>query len=165
MKDRITLDIELIRSHMNYNKDTGELTWTKNFFKTKIGKRVGCLSRYGYYKVTFKKQTLLCHRVCWALHYNEQPPEIIDHINGIRTDNRIDNLRGSTTTENAENQRGAMRSNRTSRFLGVSKFKGRWRAKIKAKGKYVFLGYHDTEELARDAYIKAKRELHDGCEI
>lgn len=161
----IELDIDLLKEHINYNSDTGKLTWTKNFFKNKIGSEIGCVSHYGYRKVTFKGKTLLGHRIAWAIHYGEQPPAIIDHKNGDRLDNRISNLRHSGHGHNSENQRKSMRSNKTSRYLGVSKFKGRWRAKIKAKGEYVFLGYHDTEELARDAYTLAKRKLHDGCEI
>lgn len=162
---RIELDIDLLKEHVNYNSETGKLTWAKNFFKTKVGKEIGCVSQYGYRKVTFKGKTLFGHRIAWAIYYGEQPPEIIDHKNGDRLDNRIVNLRASGHEHNSENQRCAMKSNNTSKYLGVSNFNGRWRAKIKANGKYIFLGYHDTEELARDAYIKAKRELHKGCEI
>ncbi|AUR97566.1 AP2/ERF domain protein [Vibrio phage 1.242.O._10N.261.54.B2] len=165
MTNRIQIDIDHIKEHVNYNRDTGVLTWRKNFFKTKVDSEVGSVSNLGYRKFGLSGTTYLSHRVVWAIHYSEQPPEIIDHINGNRLDNRIANLRSSDHTENAENQRKAMRSNKTSKYLGVSKFKGRWRARIKARGKYIFLGYHETEEQARDAYLDAKRRLHAGCEI
>lgn len=165
MKNRIELDIKLLSDCINYNSETGILTWRKNFFKTKVGKEIGAISNLGYRKVTHKGLTLLCHRVAWAIHYNEQPPEIIDHVNGIRTDNRICNLRAVTSGGNVKNQRTASRSNKSSKYLGVSNFKGRWRAKIKSDGKYIFIGYFDTEEEARDAYIKTKRMVHSTCTI
>jgi len=34
----------------------------------------------------------------------------------------------------------------------------RWRAQINAHGKYIYLGYHDTAELARDAVEVARRK-------
>lgn len=165
MKNRIELDVQLLSDYINYNSETGVLTWRKNFFKTKIGKEIGSISTLGYRKVTFKGLTILCHRVAWAIHYGEQPPEVIDHINGNRTDNRMSNLRSVTMGGNARNQRSASKSNKSSKYLGVSKFEGRWRAKIKSHGKYIFIGYFDTEEQARDAYIDKKRMVHDTCTI
>lgn len=165
MKKTIDLDIELIKGNIDYNPETGLLTWIDNYFKNRIGKEIGSVSMHGYRKVTFGGVTYLCHRLAWAIHYGEQPPEIIDHIDGNRLNNKIENLRKSDSFHNLQNQRKPMKSNKTSNYLGVSRFKGRWRAKIKANGKYVFLGYHETEEQARDAYIEAKRKIHQGCTI
>lgn len=159
------MDLDLLNEYFDYNSDSGKITWVKNFFKTKIGKEAGGIGQMGYIKITLNGVTLLAHRIAWAIHYNEQPPEIIDHINGDRADNRIENLRSCTNAENIQNQRTASRSNKTSKYLGVSNFKGKWRAKIKANGKYIFLGYFDSEEGARDAYLKAKRKVHKSCTI
>lgn len=159
------IDIEAASRLLHYNSENGVLTWTRSTGKAKAGTAAGCLSQYGYIKVTVCGKTYLAHRVAWALHFMTQPPCIIDHINGNKTDNRICNLRNGEDAINQQNQRSAHSRNKTSRLLGVSMFHGRWRAKIYHKGRYIFLGYHPTAEAAHAAYLEAKRKIHQGCEI
>lgn len=98
------------------------------------------------------------HRVCWLLHYGEWPHGDIDHINGVRTDNRIFNLRDTSKTENMRNS--WMRSNNTSGVTGVYWFAsvGKWRAHIKVDGKQHHLGYFDNIEDAAAARASANEE-------
>jgi hypothetical protein len=44
------------------------------------------------------------HRVAWAIHFGEWP-KFIDHINGDKTDNRIENLRAVSFVENTRNRK------------------------------------------------------------
>jgi hypothetical protein len=85
----------------------------------------------------------------------------LDHINGIKRDNRIENLREATDSENQQNQKKPPAHN-TSGFLGVTKYKrnGKWVAGIKLNGKRINLGYFDTPEAAHAAYLQKKKELH-----
>ena len=94
------------------------------------------------------------------------PEHDVDHINGVRNDNRWSNLREVTRTVNIQNQRIAQTRN-VAGLLGVSfeKARNKYKAGIVAGGKYHNLGRFNTAEEAHAAYLKAKRELHEGCTI
>jgi len=85
----------------------------------------------------------------------------VDHINGVRGDNRLANLRVVTRSQNNQNQRKP-RAGKSSRHIGVcwAQRDGKWAAYIKAGARRLSLGYHDTEEAAAEAYRRAKAELH-----
>lgn len=107
--------------------------------------------------VNGKQSSILMHRAVFervlgrALHTQEH----IDHINGVRTDNRRLNLRVATQLENTRN-RGAQRNNKSG-YKGVSfdKYAGRWVAHIRANGKTMHIGYYDTPEEAARVYNEA----------
>lgn len=56
-----------------------------------------------YASVCFEGKKHPVHRMIWALHYGEQPPEVVDHINNKPWDNRIENLRAATQAQNRWN--------------------------------------------------------------
>jgi hypothetical protein len=164
-KDRNTLQ-DLLKEVLFYNKDTGKLTWkVVKSFNIKIGDEAGCIdTSTGYRKIRINNKLYYSHRLAWLYHFGIFPKNKIDHINGIRDDNRIENLRDVSDSENAQNQRVAMCTNKLG-ILGVCKHRGRFRATIKTNDVQTFLGYFDTPEKAYMAYLEAKRELHITCEI
>jgi len=91
-------------------------------------------------------------------------PSEIDHINGDKSDNSYRNLREVSRGENMQNKRKAHRNNKTG-FLGVAREAGKYRARIRVCGKNRSLGMYDTPQQAHQAYLAAKRELHEGCTI
>jgi HNH endonuclease/AP2 domain len=103
--------------------------------------------------------------VAWLIVYGAWPSKNIDHINGVKTDNRIANLRDVSQSINGEN-RAAPRKSTRSGFLGVTKDKdGKFRAQISVGGKNTHLGVFAVAEEAFAAYLSAKRRLHVGCTI
>jgi hypothetical protein len=94
------------------------------------------LTDNGYLRGTILQQTYLAHRVAYAICFGWCRE--IDHINGVRTDNRIVNLRSVTKSENARNQ--PLKSNNSSGVVGVSRGKDCWRAEITVQGKVIRLG-------------------------
>lgn len=164
MQSRSDFDHELLSAFLDYNPETGKLHWKHSVGKAKKGNEAGNVY-LGYRKITFMRRVYAAHRIAWAIHYKESPPDIVDHIDGDGLNNSISNLRDGTNCKNQQNQTKAHSRNKTSGSLGVSNFNGRWRAKIYHKGKYIFLGYHKTEEDAAKAYIEAKRKIHEGCTI
>jgi hypothetical protein len=102
------------------------------------------------------------HKVAWFLHHGEWP-EIVDHINGDKTDNRITNLRSCTPSQNGRNKKISSRN--TSGKVGVTFYKRtqKWRAWFSIDGKTVSLGYHDTKHAAIAARVAAEK-LHGFCE-
>jgi len=83
------------------------------------------------------------HRVAWLLVHGYWPYEI-DHVNGIKMDNRLCNLRAVSSSENSRNK--PRQSNNLSGITGVrfcTKRK-RWVSQIKFQGRVEFLGrYRD----------------------
>jgi hypothetical protein len=90
--------------------------------------------------------------------HNEQPPALLDHINGDRADNRIVNLRAATHQQNMVN-RAAARKNKSG-LKGVRQRGERWLAQITLNRRGVFLGSFATAEAAAAAYGAAAARSH-----
>lgn len=152
-----TIDVDLLKSKLSYNEVTGIFTW--NVGERHAGKVAGSIS-CGYIQISIKGERYLGHRLAWAFVHGKFPDSQVDHINRIRTDNRIINLRESTQAENLQNV--GLRTNNKSGYMGVDfhKFTNRYQARICVGGKRKMLGYFDTPEEAGYAYIQAKKILH-----
>ena len=103
---------------------------------------------------------MLAHRVAWVMTHGEWPKEMIDHINGDRSDNRLCNLRQATRSQNLINSK--LSSRNSSGFRGVSwcSAKQKWDARIYSATKLRLLGRFKTKEEAIAAYAAAAAELH-----
>jgi len=118
-----------------------------------------------YYRqgMVFNKR-FLAHRVVWAIYHGIWPDDQIDHINGVRDDNRIENLRIATSGENARNT--AIPKNNTSGIIGVcwNKRNSKWEAKIMSNGKQIHLGYFASKDdaVAARAEAEVKYGFHEN---
>lgn len=97
------------------------------------------INAHGYRVGGIFGKTYAAHRVIWVLVYGEWPSNI-DHINGVKTDNRIENLRDVPQKQNARNC--AISKNNKSGVMGVYWQKNRqtWNACIKVSSKTIHLG-------------------------
>jgi hypothetical protein len=123
-------------------------------FSWRITNGYGCIDR----RENGRKFRIYMHRL--LLELKEDDGLMVDHINGIRTDNRRANLRICTQAQNQRN-RGAQRNNSTG-YKGVSFIsrENRYHAAIKVNGKTKALGNFGTAEEAHAAYCAAALELH-----
>jgi hypothetical protein len=153
-------ELALVRNRLRYEPETGELYWLpkenprKGWNKRYANKPIRSISK-GYIRLRIDGKFYAAHRVAWALYHGAWP-NVIDHINGDKTDNRITNLRSVTNAENMRNLR-APKDNRSG-HIGVSPYRNRWRALIGAAPQ-IYLGSFDTFEEAVAARKAAERRL------
>lgn len=95
---------------------------------------------------------LFGHQFAWYW-VNKECVEQLDHINGIKNDNRICNLRPVTHQQNQFNKLT------TNGYTFIEKSK-KYRSRIMLNKKDIHLGYYNTEEEARNAYLAAKEIYH-----
>ena len=147
---------------LDFNHKNGIFYWKINAGRKKVaGKPAGYLNRKGYLMISIDSKEYQAHRLAWLLSTGHDPSGLqIDHINGIKSDNRFCNLRLATNSYNACN-RGVSTRN-TSGFKGVSYSERRkkWVATIRINGRSIYLGGFLSAELAHMAYCKAAAELH-----
>ena len=116
---------------ISYSSETGELTWAIAGRGIKIGRVAGFITSEGYRTIKLNRVAYPAHRLAWFIYYGVWPLGYIDHINGIRSDNRIENLRDATLFENARN-RGPQRNSKSG-IKGVywHVASGRWQIILK----------------------------------
>lgn len=147
---------------LEYNPETGIVKWrVSRIGQVKAGDVVSTLSVYGYLIVGVDQVRMPVHRVAWAMHTGAWPLLEIDHINGIRSDNRIVNLRELEHGLNAQNLHRAQRNNKSG-FLGVCLVNGKWKAQITVNKQARHIGLFDTPEKAHEAYLSVKRACHEA---
>ena len=143
---------EEIRRRLSYDPKTGTFT------SLRTGAPAGGINGAGYHCITLKAfGKFLTHRLVWLCHHGEWPLFLLDHINGDKTDNRIENLREVTHAQNIQNSR-VSKSSRTG-ARGVVLIGKRFYGRIRHDGKVYSLGGYRTKEEAMGAYNKAATEL------
>lgn len=154
-----------LRYVLDYNSETGVFVWRLAIGRrAKVGATAGGKSNTGYWRVKVDGVFYSAHRLAWLHVYGEWPAHEIDHVNGIRDDNRLSNLRDVTKSVNQQNRHKSNNGSATG-FLGVTPYHGRYMAQIWVSGKYRFIGYFDSPENAHAAYLGVKRQAHLGCTI
>ncbi len=149
-----------LKTLFEYDQKTGNLIWLKNKRQKTKGKIAGSLGSKGHVEIKIDGIKYQAHRLVWLYLNGNFPTNQIDHINRIKSDNRIENLREVTNSENKQNidkPRGY-----SNPYMGVyfHKKRKKWRSKITKEGVQYELGFFDTPELAKKAYLDAKKELH-----
>ena len=169
MRSKDWLTVEEARSRLNYDPETGRLTWKKLRNTRRIGEEAKSLDVAGYVQVNISGTLVKGHRLAWLLHYGAWPDGDIDHINGVRNDNRISNLRSVSGKVNCQNHRVGSRPSVTGligvHLQGRGSANKRYRAKIWVDGRQIHLGGYTTPDEAHAAYVLAKRKYHEGCTL
>jgi len=155
---------QALRKLLRYNQETGAFTrLARTSNRVRVGDRAGFADANGYICICVLGRREYAHRLAWLWMTGMWPVEI-DHRNGERADNSWKNLREAASILNKENQRRAHHDSKSG-VLGVHPYPHGFRARIQAGGKQVNLGCFRTAAAASEAYLKAKREMHQGCTI
>jgi hypothetical protein len=123
--------------------------------KVRIGDIAGTVDKSGYIHIRVEGKIYKAHRLAWLYTQGQMPPNMIDHINGIKDDNRLVNIRLATRSQNLGNSK--IRLNSISGLKGVSwvGMRGKWRARINIEGNGKHLGMFKCKHEAHEAYRQA----------
>lgn len=157
---------QLLKELLAYDQETGNFYWVVKRRGASKQNIAGTVTRIGYRQIMINGKHYLAHRLAWLYVYGEMSDLSIDHINGIKSDNRIVNLRKATAIENQHNYTKPNKNNKAN-LLGAfySETNKYWFSRICINGKKKWLGVFKTPDDAHNAYIKAKREMHPTCTI
>jgi hypothetical protein len=117
-----------------------------------LGKRAGSIQLNGYRYIHYEGVNYKANRLAWMFYYGEEPPEgiFVDHINRVKSDDKICNLRLATRGQNCANMNRVMR--------GVYKRGRKWRAQLGVTG---HIGTFGSREEAYEA-VKQAHTAHYG---
>lgn len=139
---------EQLLSFLHYNPDTGDFTWlVSTAQRVKVGDIAGGYT-HGYKRIVLCGQNYAAHRLAFLYMTGSFPPEQVDHINGVRDDNRWSNLRAVSQGTNLKNQ--AMKSNNTVGVSGVWRKKQSWRVDVMGDGKRYRISFSDRKFGGKD---------------
>lgn len=155
------LTAQRLREVLHYNPDSGDWIWLKTLsVRREAGSPAGEVKSSGYLFIGVDGSRYRAHRLAWLYMTGVWPTEQVDHINGVRSDNRWINLRAANNTQNAANMR--VRYSNIVGVKGVKKYEGkrgvRWRAAISIQRKTRHLGSFASLEEAQSAYALAAKE-------
>lgn len=145
---------------LDYNPNTGVFCWKKKRRGIQINKTLGTDNGFGYLRITVLGKSYYAHRLAWMYVHGNLPHGEIDHINGIKHDNRIDNLRDLKSISNANN-RTREQKNSKSKVLGVSwnKKSNKWAAFICIYKERKYLGIFADIKDAEAAYQLERQKI------
>ena len=151
----------VLKEHLIYDSETGLFWWKFPRRKRQLNKPCGNRGNNGYVRISIDHKFYQAHRLAVLWQTGKMPIGDIDHINGVRHDNRIVNLRVVNRMVNLQNLKCAKRHNKIG-MLGVQRNHNRFMARIKIGKHSIYLGTFNTPEQAHIVYLEAKRLCHEG---
>lgn len=157
-RKRIPRDVVL--DNLTYNRVTGLFKWNKTVGCLNNGDFAGCKKDNGYIEISINNKRYYAHMLAWLICHSYWSENNIDHINGIRDDNRIDNLRIASNAQNQCNRKKP--KNNTSGVKGVywNKQCKKWHARCTVNGINYHIGLFNDIEKAKVAVMRFREKMH-----
>lgn len=152
-----------IRRVLDYDPETGLFrNIVRRASHAPAGSVAGHITTIGYVVINHAGKLYHAHRLAWAFVHGDMPTDaLIDHVNGIKSDNRIANLRLCDQAQNMANCRGHKDNPLPKGVKAAPHNKSNpFRASIMVRGKSHSLGYFKTKEDAETAYRDASIRLN-----
>lgn len=154
---RLEMKIEDFEPYFEY-KD-GQLVRKASSKRSKSGDVVGCHDKKGYLTVGHLGTYWKAHRIVYLLAHGHCP-EFVDHINGIKDDNRIENLREADINTNHYNCKKYTTNKSGTKGVYWHSSNNLWAVKISVKTKTIHIGCFDDLELAELVATEARDKFH-----
>jgi len=153
-------DRKRIEELLAYDRAKGEFRWKQRRGpNAPVGSLAGT-NHGGYRRIIIDRRVIYVHRLVWFMEHGAWPSGDIDHINHVKSDNRISNLRDISHAANNQHRKGPQ-SNNTSGCLGVwwHRQNKKWAVEIWAYEKKHFLGCYDNLGDAKDARRRGEKKF------
>lgn len=137
----------------------GKLFRKINSSNQKAGNESGWVKNDGYRAVRFKNKDVLVHRLIFFVHYEFMPVQV-DHINGDKTDNRIENLRQASASQNNYNQKISKKNKSGCKNVSWNKTRNKWVVRVKYEKVKLKQWYVDDFEFAELLATEAREKFH-----
>lgn len=150
---------EILTQYLNYDPNTGKFVWIKSpHSNIKIGDEAGSKTKEGYYRISLLKKEYRRARLAWFYVNKEWPQPTIDHINRVKSDDRICNLRIATYKQQQYN----LILIRKNRLLPkhIDYVRGKYRVRIKDINNKRHFASFDSLEEAKEYANNLREKLH-----
>ena len=129
--------LEKAKELLDYDPETGVFTWKiAPLSKPSIIGNAAGTPRLGYSVITIDRTGYRAHRLAWAWVHGEEPPAVIDHVDGKKDNNAISNLRDGAGGVNAMNRP----VHRAKNLVGVCFQEERKRFLVSFRNKAIYVG-------------------------
>ncbi len=146
-----------VRELFDYRSDGALIRKVRVAQRVRVGDAPGCKTPYGYLITVVDGEHIFNHRIVWLWHKGYIPEHNIDHINGIKTDNRIENLREASPSCNNLNSGKRVDNKSGVRGVSWSRKDNRWVAILWRNKKRGVFGYY--KEFSEAALARLTAEI------
>lgn len=138
----------------------GVLYWKKQTStRAIVGNKAGRVDKNGYVVVGLNHKRYKAHRIVFLMEHGYVPP-ILDHIDGNRSNNKIENLRAATVSQNMQNSKTYKSNNSGIKGVSWEKDRNKWKVQIMLHGKNKVIRNLEDLELAELVAIEVRNKYH-----
>lgn len=153
------MTITPLKLHELFEYKDGNLYRKINRKAYKAGSKAGSIDRYGYTSIRIEGKNYLAHRLIYLMHHGNMP-KFIDHIDGDKTNNKIENLRPCELVQNSWNAKISVKNTSGVKNVMWHKRDCKWQVTVSIGGRQKHFGYYDDLDLAELVAIEARNKYH-----